>query len=185
MPRVVYHTATTLNGYIATLDNSLEWLFQVGSPDELDFEGFLAGIDVVVLGSTTYDWLLTHERLIEEPEKWTAIYGDRPAFVFTSRDLAIPEGSGVRLITGPVEKHLGEILAAAGDGDVWVVGGGDLAGQFLDAGALDEIQATLTPVALPDGAPLLPRDIRSDRLELVSAEKFGQFAHLTFRISNG
>lgn len=184
MPRVVYYTATTLNGYIATPDNSLEWLFEVGSPDELDFEGFLAGIDVIVLGSTTYEWLLTPERLIEEPEKWTAIYGERPAFVFTSRDLPIPEGSGVRLVNGPVAEQLDEIRSAAANGDVWVVGGGDLAGQFLDAGALDEIQATVAPVALPAGAPLLPRDARSDRLELVSAEKFGQFAHLTFRVRN-
>lgn len=182
MPRVVYYTATSFNGFIATPDNSLEWLFEVGGPDGLDFDRFLAGIDVIVMGSTTYRWLLDHEQLVERPEQWTGMYADRPVFVFTSRELPVPEGTPVRLVNGLVDGWIDEIRGAAGDGDVWVVGGGDLAGQFLDAGALDEIQVTMVPVALPDGAPLLPREVRSDRLVLESAEKFGQFAHLTFTV---
>ncbi len=181
MPRVIYCTATTLNGFIATDDNSLDWLFEVGSPEAVDFQSFLDGVDVLVCGSTTYEWVYGHENLAEQPEKWREFYGERPTFVFSSRDLPVPEGADVRLVDGRVEDHLGEIRDAAGKGDIWVIGGGDLAGQFLDAGALDELQITLTPVALASGAPLFPREIHSDRLELVSAEKFGQFAHLTFQ----
>ena len=182
MSRVVFYTATTLNGFIATEDNSLDWLFEVGSPDAVDFKSFLAGIDVVVSGSTTYEWVYDFEKLAESPEKWKEFYGDRPAFVFTSRELPAPPGEDIRFVRGRVTDHLEAIRASAGDGDIWVVGGGDLAGQFLDAGALDEIQITVTPVALKAGAPLFPRDIRSDRLELKSVEKFGQFAHLTFSV---
>lgn len=182
MSRVVYYTATSFNGFIATPENSLDWLFEVGSPDAVDFEGFVAGIDVLVSGSTTYEWVVEHEDLIAEPEKWGRLYGERPMFVFTSRDLPVPEGADVRLVEGSVADHLDEIRGATGEGDVWVVGGGDLAGQFLDAGTLDEIQVTMTPVALSGGSPLFPRDIRSDRLELKSVEKFGQFAHLTFEV---
>jgi dihydrofolate reductase len=54
-----------------------------------------------------------------------------------------------------------ELRAAAGDRNVWIVGGGDLAGQFADAGLLDEVIVYIAPVALGRGAPLLPR-----RLEL-------------------
>lgn len=182
MTRVVYYTATTFNGFIATEEDTLEWLFEVGSPDAVDFGSFLAGIDVLVSGSTTYEWVYGHENLAEHPGKWKEFYGDRPTFVFTSRQLPVPGDADIRLVRGDVRDHVDEIRDAAGKGDIWVIGGGDLAGQFLDAGALDEIQITLTPVALPTGAPLFPRDIRSDRLELKSVEKFGQFAHLTFEV---
>jgi len=63
-----------------------------------------------------------------------------------------------------------------------VVGGGDLAGQFLDAGALDEIALSVAPVALTAGAPLFPRRVESDRLRLVSASAVGQFARLVYRV---
>jgi dihydrofolate reductase len=183
MARVVFYTATSFNGYIATEDNSLDWLFEVGSPEDVDFHGFIAGIDVLVSGSTTYEWVYAHENLAEHPEKWRESYGDRPTFVFTSRTLPAPPGADIRFVRGDVADHLDAILGAAGEGDVWVIGGGDLAGQFLDAGALDELQITITPVALAGGAPLFSRDIRSDRLELKSVEKHGQFAHLIFEIS--
>lgn len=182
MPRVVFYTATSLNGYIATEENSLDWLFEVGSPEAVDFPAFLSGIDVLVSGSTTYEWVYEHEKLAENPEKWKEFYGERPTFVFTSRELPVPGDADIRFVRGGVGDHLQSILGAAGDGDVWVIGGGDLAGQFLDAGALDELQITITPVALAGGAPLFPRDIRSDRLELRSVEKFDQFAHLIFDV---
>lgn len=183
MSKVIFYTATTLNGYIATEDDSLDWLFEVGSPDAVDFKSFLAGISVLVSGSTTYEWVYGHENLADQPEKWRDFYGDRPTFVFTSRKLPVPPGTDVRLVNGEVTEHLASIRDAAGDeGDIWVIGGGDLAGQFLDAGALDELQITITPVALTGGAPLFPRDIRSDRLELKSVEKFDQFAHLVFNV---
>lgn len=182
MAKVVYYTATTFNGFIATEDDSLEWLFEVGSPESVNFSSFLDGIDVLVSGSTTYEWVYEFEKLAEHPEKWQKFYGNRPTFIFTSRTLPAPDGEDIRFVSGPVAEHLDTIRGAAGEGDVWVIGGGDLAGQFLDADALDELQITITPVALSAGAPLFPRDIRSDRLELSSVEKFGQFAHLTFTV---
>jgi len=183
MPRFVYFTASSFNGFIATEDNSLDWLFAVGSAESVDFEGFLVGIDVLVMGSTTYEWVCGHETLSDSPGKWRDAYGERPAFVFTSRDLPVPEGIDLRLVSGDVAGHLDSIRDACGGGDVWVIGGGGLAGQFLDAGALDELQVTMTPVALSAGAPLFPREVGSDRLELKSAEKLGQFAHLVFEVT--
>ena len=71
---------------------------------------------------------------------------------------------------------------AAGDGDIWLVGGGDLVGQFFDAGALDAIYLTVAPVVLAGGAPLLPRRIESDRLRLVGVRQDGQFARLEYQV---
>lgn len=69
------------------------------------------------------------------------------------------------------------------DGDIWIVGGGDLAGQFLDADALDEIALSVAPVALTGGAPLLPRRVGSERLRLTSATAVGPFARLVYAVA--
>jgi dihydrofolate reductase len=82
-----------------------------------------------------------------------------------------------------VLEALPDIRAAAGGRNVWVVGGGDLAGQFLDIGALDEVAVSLAPVTLGSGAPLLPRRLESDRLRLVSATVDGQFVHAVYSVS--
>ena len=173
MGTIYFDTATSLNGWIADEGNSLEWLFAV---DEPDGDLMPQGAAVMVEGSTTYEWVLRHSDILRHPERWREFHGDTPAFVFTSRQLPIPEGADVRLVSGPVADVLPAIQEAAGDGDIWVVGGGDLAGQFLDAGALDELRLSVAPVALTGGAPLFPRRIESDRLELVSARGVGQFA---------
>jgi dihydrofolate reductase len=71
---------------------------------------------------------------------------------------------------------------AAGDAGIWVVGSGDLVGRFLDAGALDEVALSVTPVALTGGAPLLPRCPESDRPRMVRASAVGQFARLVYAV---
>ena len=75
-----------------------------------------------------------------------------------------------------------EIHEAAGERDVWLVGGGDLVGQFADAGHLDEIRVSVAPVTLASGKPLLPRRLESDRLTLDSVHRSGQFAELVYSV---
>ena len=128
-------------------------------------------------------WVLREEKLLENPDKWAQFYGSRPTYVFTSRELPVPDGADVRFVTGPVAEALPEIMAAAGEKDVWVVGGGDLAGQFLDIDALDELVITLAPALLTGGAPMLPRNLGPDRLTLREAVARGQFAQLTYAVS--
>ncbi|MFI5426951.1 dihydrofolate reductase family protein [Aeromicrobium sp. UC242_57] len=91
-------------------------------------------------------------------------------------------GADIRFTQASVEEVHAEASRAAGDKDIWLMGGGDLVGQFADAGLLDRIVTTIAPVTLGAGAPLLPRDIRSDRLTLVSAVQKGQFAELTYDV---
>jgi dihydrofolate reductase len=179
---VIFDTATTLNGWIADPENSLDWLFAAEHGTTPPEELIPADATVLVEGSTTYQWILDHEDLLGHPEKWQQLYADKPTFVFTSRQLAVPDGADVRFVSGPVSDALPAIHAAAGGGDIWLVGGGDLAGQFLDAGALDEIRMSVAPVALSAGAPLLPRNVGADRLRLVSATAYGQFARLIYRV---
>jgi dihydrofolate reductase len=182
VPKVIYNTATSFTGFIADEANSLSWLFEVPRDGAPDHPGFMAGVGVLVSGSTTYEWVLREENLLGEPKKWQVFYGDRPLYVFTSRDLPRPEGADVRFASGSVAGAFPGIVAAAGEKSVWVVGGGDLAGQFCDAGLLDEIRLTVAPVALAGGAPLLPRTIRAEHLTLTGARQAGAFAELVYAV---
>jgi dihydrofolate reductase len=179
----LYSTASTLDGFVADAGDSLAWLFAVDTGEgDSGFTDFMAGVGAMTMGATTYTWLLDNEGLREHPEKWRTWHGDTPCWVFTHRDLPVPPDAPVRLVSGDVADVHREMVAAAGDRTVWVVGGGDLAGQFADRGLLDEIIVDVAPVTLGAGRPLLPRRLESDRLELVDVARRGQFARLHLRV---
>jgi dihydrofolate reductase len=157
--RTTYYTATTLDGYIAGPDHSLGWLLrQDHDPDgPFGFDDFLHRVGAVVMGSSTYEWILRHE-----DGAWPY---RQPAWVLSSRELPTVDGD-VRFASGDVRPIHDEMVSAASGRDVWVVGGGDLAGQFAAAGLLDEVVVSIAPVTLGSGAPLLPRplDLRLEEL---------------------
>jgi dihydrofolate reductase len=73
--------------------------------------------------------------------------------------------------------------AAAGDKNIWVVGGGDLAGQFYDAGLLSEVIVQVGSVTLGKGKPLFPRRVTSPPLALTSVRQVGTgFAELRYQV---
>ena len=184
MGKTQYYTATTLDGYIADDHNSLDWLFEVerGTGAEDAFAPFFANVGAMAMGRTTYEWVLEHERLLDEPAKWRGYYGDTPCWVFThASPPAIPDAD-IRFVAGDVARVHEAMTEAAGGKNVWLVGGGDLVGQFADEGLLDEILAGVAPVTLGGGAPLLPRRLGAARLELVDVARDGQFARLTYRV---
>lgn len=185
MSGFVYYTATSLNGYIADEGGSLQWLFDVGGDTSDEISAFMSGVGVQVMGSSTYEWLLTHEDVLGSPERWQQVFGDLPTRVFTTRDLPRPDTSSFEFRRGPVSEHEAELRALAGDRDVWVVGGGDLAGQFLDAGLLDRIHLTIAPVFLRGGAPLLPRFVPAAALRLVEARPQGSFVSVRYDVARG
>jgi dihydrofolate reductase len=180
--KTIYYTATTLDGFIADPDNSLEWLFQVDQGGIDHFTEFFAGIGAFAMGSTTYEWILRHEQLLDHPEKWQASYGSTPGWVFTHRDLPAIPGANLTFVQGDVRPVHEAMVAAAGERDIWLIGGGDLVGAFADQGLLDEVVLGVAPVTLGAGAPLLPRRIMSSRLRLTHLEQAGQFAYLTYTV---
>ena len=118
-----YYTATSIDGFIADADNSLEWLFRVEGPD-------------------------------------------------------------IRFISGDVVPVHAEMVEAAAGQNVWLVGGGDLVGQFHDQGLLDEVILGVAPVFLGAGAPLLPRQILSSQLRLIDVTRHGStFVTLRYAVS--
>lgn len=179
---MVFYTASTLNGFLADEQHSLDWLFAVDEVGAPDIGSFMETMGVFVEGSSTYEWVLRHENLLAEPHKWQQFYKNKPTYVFTSRELPVPEGADVRFVNAAVADVIEEIKAAAGELDVWLVGGGDLVGQFLDIGALDELIISVAPATLTSGAPLLPRNVGADRLKLRQAAAQGQYAVLHYEV---
>jgi len=179
-----YYTATSIDGFIADEHNSLDWLFQAHQEhDESQWEAFIGAVGAMAMGATTYEWALEHDKLLENPGKWHDYYGDIPCWVFTHRELRAVPNADIRFVQGD-ELAVHEEMTAVADGkNVWIVGGGELAGQFHDAGLLDELFVQVGSVTLGAGKPLLPRMITNPPLRLVSAKATGTgFAELHYEV---
>ncbi len=175
-----YYTATTLDGFIADENNSLDWLFtrDQDRAGPLNYDEFIAGVGALAMGSTTYEWILEHEFKGKDPAEWKWPY-EIPCWVFTSRELPVVRNAKIEFVNGDVAAVHEQMVAAAGERNRWIVGGGDLAGQFADAGLLDEVIVYVAPVTLGAGAPLLPRRIE---LQLEELARNGDFAAARYAV---
>ncbi|HVM28565.1 MAG TPA: dihydrofolate reductase family protein [Mycobacteriales bacterium] len=163
-----YYTASSIDGFIADPANSLSWLLSrdVDTRGPMGYEAFAETVGVLAMGSTTYRWVVEHELAGDPSKPWPH---RQPTWVFSTREVPQVRGD-VRVVRGDVAGPHADMVAAAGGRGVWVVGGGDLAGQFADAGLLDEVWVQYAPVALGGGAPLLPRRLEL-RLEEVARNR--------------
>jgi dihydrofolate reductase len=167
-----YYTASSLDGFIATEDDSLDWLFSLDDPAESSYPEFISQVGALAMGSSTYEWMMRNvEKVIEETgSPWPY---SQPAWVFTSRKLQTLEGADIRFVSGNVRQAHSDMCAAAGTKNIWIVGGGDLAGQFHDAGLLDEMIVQVGSATLGKGKPLFPRRVLGPNLKLTSMRQMG------------
>ena len=166
MSKTQYYCAATLDGYIADADDGLGWLMgyegsyegEEAEPSPMSeggsYDRFYEGVGALISGSTTYEFVLDH---LGADGQWP--YPGKPYWVLSSRDLPQPPGEDVdvRIVKAEVKDLHEETLEAAGERNLWVVGGGNVASQFADEGLLDEVLLTVVPVVLGDGKPLFDR----------------------------
>jgi dihydrofolate reductase len=167
--RVQYLLAASLDGFIAEEDGSLGWLFQFGGAgkgEESPVAAFLRTVGAIAMGSTTYQWLL-------DADYWD--YGDTPVWVFTSRgEMKRFEGSDIRFVEGRPADFIDDMREAAGDKVVWLMGGGNLADQFVEDKLLDDLLLTVAPVVLSKGIrPFENARMVTPPLKLVSVSETG------------
>lgn len=173
-----YYTAASLDGYIATEDHSLDWLFQLGDVNDTGYPDFIREVGALAMGSSTFEWMLRH--VVAAGQAWP--YG-QPTWVFSRRRLDAVPGADIRFVAGDVRPVHGQMRDAAGGRNLWLVGGGDLVGQFHDAGLLDELIVQVGSVTLGAGRPLLPRRIAFPPLRLTAARAIGTgFAELRYDV---
>lgn len=181
MPRFQYFVASSLDGYIATADDNLDWLLQFDGFDGgmESYEAFMADVGAIVMGGETYAWLRKHEA-----DNWP--YPQTPSWVFTHHELAAPQGADVTFVRGPVTEFVEDLKAAAAGKNVWVVGGGVLAAQFAEAGLLEELIVSIIPVVLGSGKPLLPLARPTAPLDLLASRTMGRgIVELRYRLTGG
>lgn len=171
-----YYTASSLDGFIATEDDSLDWLFPLGDLNNSSYPEFIVEVGALAMGSSTFEWMLKNADQVKKETGSPWPY-EQPAWIFTSRPLPVIAGAKIQFVTGDVRPVHEEMVASSGGKNVWIVGGGDLAGQFYDAGLLDELIVQIGSVTLGKGKPLFPRQILSPTLRLMSVRQMG--AHLT------
>ena len=181
MPGFQYFVASSLDGFIATGDDNLDWLLQFDgfAGGQESYDGFMADVGCIVMGGDTYAWLRKHE-----PGTWP--YPSTPCWVFTHHEHSAPKGADVTFVRGPVAEFVEDLRATAKDKNVWIVGGGVLAAQFADAGALDEIIISIIPVVLGSGKAVLPMAGPTAPLELLSTHTMGRgIVELRYRFGAG
>ena len=184
MARVQYFTACTLDGFIADENQSLDWLFEAPhGEDDGGWDEFVAGVGPTVMGATTYEWVLRRHDMLANPQQWRDFYEQRPCWVFSHRALPPIPTVDVRIVSGDVRPVYDQMVATVPGKNIWVVGGGDLVGQFDDAGLLDEVWLGMRPVFLGAGAPLLPRRITTKRLTLREVRHSGRQLRLILDVA--
>lgn len=178
-----YYVASTLNGFIATEDDALDWLFPLGSLEESSYPDFIKNVGALAMGASTYEWLIRNADAVaaETGSPWPYT---QPAWIFTHRKLPPIAGAALRFVSGDVRMVHAEMRAAAKDQNIWIVGGGELAAQFYDADLLDELIVQIGSATLGAGKPLFPRQVLSPQLRLVSVQQMGAgMAELRYEIN--
>ena len=181
MSKTQYYCAASLDGYIAEADDSLAWLLNYEGSFEGDdvepsprgeggaYERFYEGVGALISGATTYEFVLDH---LGRDGEWP--YRGKPCWVLSSRDLPAPAGEGVevRIVDAKVADLYDEMITAAGERHLWIVGGGNVASQFADEGLLDEVLVTVVPVVLGAGKPLFDRRLPGREMQLMGTRVF-------------
>lgn len=179
-----FYTASSLDGFIATEDDSLDWLFPLGDVNETSYPTFVTEVGALAMGSATYEWMLRHAQTVAAQTGAAWPY-TQPTWVFSRRTLPPVAGANLRFVQGDVRPVHSAMREAAADKNIWIVGGGDLAGQFYDNGLLDEMIVQVGSVTLGKGKPLFPRRVTNPSLVLVSVRQVGTgFAELRYQIPN-
>lgn len=168
--KTVLFIAASLDGYIATKEDSLEWLFSVEGEGDNGYTEFIENVDTVILGRRTYDWLLT-----AEGENFP--YKDKQCFVFSGSKQGKDEN--VQFFSGDITEFMKKLKQEEGK-DIWIVGGGELLHHFVENRLVDEWIISIAPTILGDGIPLFKKHDFETRLRLKEIKRFNQFAYLNY-----
>ena len=166
MSKIILYIATSLDGYIAIEDESIDWLPESAKSG---YDAFYKSIDTVIMGKTTYDQVLTFG---EYP------YKDKKSFVFTTTTQTKDEN--VEFVSD-VNKFVKDDFPGVGK-NIWLVGGAQIIASFLKQKVVDEIIITIIPVLLGRGIPLFKNIENDTKLELIKTKKYIQLVDLHYKV---
>ena len=167
MKKVILYIASSLDGYIAREKGNIDWLPQI---DTLEYDKFYQTIDVVIMGKTTYDQVLTFG---EYP------YKDKRSYVFTRNQNSVKDENVE--FTSSIDEFVKDILPNV-DGNIWLVGGGQIISTFVNHGIIDEIILSIVPIILGKGIPLLRNIQKETKLKLIKSINHNELIELHFQV---
>lgn len=170
MRKIVLFIAMSLDGYIATEEDSLEWLFQTEGEGDNGYLEFYETIDTVILGRRTYDW-------IRNVEGDNFPYKGKQCFVFSGTRQE--EEGEVQFINEDVAWFTEKLKQEKGK-DIWIVGGGELLHHFIANRLVDKWIITIAPTILGRGIPLFQKNDFETRLKLTDTKRHNQFTELHY-----
>ena len=168
--KIVCYIATSLDGYIATKEDSLDWLFKTEGEGDAGYAEFMNTIDTVVMGRRTYDWVM-------EAENGEFPYQGLASYVFTTA--AAESELFVKFTDQNISSFVEDLKAKSGK-DIWVIGGSNLLNGFVKENLIDEWIISIAPVLIGKGIPLFQEFDFEIPLKLKSVKAYGQFAQLHY-----
>jgi dihydrofolate reductase len=160
MPTIALYIASSIDGYIARADGSIDWLDSVdGFDEDYGYQAFYDSVDALLMGSNTYTQVLGFG-------DWP--YPGKPTYVFFSHDLPNILAD-VHIVPHDIQEMLPLIEHHQ---KAWLVGGGALVKSFHQAGLIDEYIISIIPVVLGDGIALFQAPLTEQPLTLVSAQQY-------------
>jgi len=171
MPRkVVLFIAESLDGYIATKEDDIEWLINTEGEGDNGYSEFYDTIDTIIMGRRTYDWIVNHEG-----DNFP--YEGKQCYVLS--DSRQGKDKNVEYVNGDITEFMQKLKQEEGK-DIWIVGGGSMLHEFIEKRLVDEWIITVTPTILGDGIPLFKKHGFETRLRLKGARTFNQFTELHY-----
>lgn len=168
---IVLFIAQSLDGYIATKDDSLEWLMKIEGEGDNGFSEFYETVDTVIMGKKTYDWLMKQD-IQEFP------YKDKECYVFTRA--VVENTENVKFVNDDVTHFIHNLQAKDGK-KIWIVGGGELLHSFIQEKLVDEFIITVAPTIIGNGISLFREGDYHLELSLKRVRNFNQFVELHYK----
>jgi dihydrofolate reductase len=161
--KIIVNIATSADAYVARPDGNLDWLTR--RPAAKGFYGlpkFSRSVDAKILGRKTFDLSV----------KIGASFSANDVHYVFSRGAPPPSvPPGVQFVTESIRAFAESLRKQAGK-NIWMMGGGEIIGSFLDEGAIDEFIITIMPMFIGEGIPLIARRHFQIPLRLLSSRRF-------------
>lgn len=170
--KLFLYIATSLDGYIATEDDSLEWLFKTEGEGDNGYSEFYNTVDTILIGRRTYDWII-------EKEKGNFPYKNKECYIFSRSKSG--KNENVEFINQDVVEFTNKIKRLDG-GNIWLVGGGNLLHSFIKERLVDEFIITIAPTLIGHGIPLFKKNDFELELKLKNIRKLNQFVELHYEV---
>lgn len=172
--KLVLFIATSLDGYIATKDDSLEWLFKVEGEGDNGYSEFYETVDTILMGRKTYDWI-NNNLTGEFP------YQNKQCYVFSRSDNE--DTKDIIYVNENIIDFTNKLKNEEGE-NIWIVGGGELLHPFIENKLVDEFIITVAPTIIGNGIPLFKEGDYQLDLNLQSTRTFNQFVELHYLVEN-